>query len=194
METIKPPINLVGYARISTEEQRLDLQTDALESEGCIKIFHDVASGASQKRDGLTSALEYLHPGDTLVVWKLDRLGRTVKGLITLVETLRGRGVHLKSLTDGIDTGTPAGLFFFHVMAALSQMERDLLRERTQAGLAAARARGRLGGRRPLLSKDQVRHAWVLTNWGHTVTEVAESLGASRSTLYRALKQYNSPV
>ena len=140
---------LVGYARVSTEDQKLDLQLDALKSAGCEKLFSDHVSGASNLKPGLEEALAYLRPGDTLVVWKLDRLGRAVKGLIELVDELHGRNVQFRSLTDSIDTSTSAGKFFFHVMAAMAEMERDLIRERTNAGLTAARARGRMGGRKP---------------------------------------------
>lgn len=179
----------IGYARTSTTEQNLDLQIDALKREGCedMNIFTDQISGATRVRPGLDEALKYLRPGDTLVVWKLDRLGRTVKGLVELVDLLQERGVQFKSTTDGIDTSTPAGRFFFHVMAALAQMERELIRERTQAGLAAAKARGRLGGRKPKMSKVDVASAQSLLNDGMTAKEVAGVLKVSRATLYRSL-------
>ena len=138
---------LIGYARVSTDEQNLSLQRDALSKDGCKRIFTDTASGAPTKRPGLADALSHLRKGDSLVVWKLDRLGRSVKGLVDLVEEFETRQIHFRSLTDGIDTKTPAGRFFFHVMASLAQMERELIVERTRAGLGAARKLGRIGGR-----------------------------------------------
>jgi DNA invertase Pin-like site-specific DNA recombinase len=138
----------IGYARVSTDEQSLDLQLDALKKAGCKRVFTDKASAAKGERPGLADAVSHLRSGDVLVIWKLDRLGRTVKGLVELVADLQERGIQFRSLTDGIDTTTPAGRFFFHVMASLSQMERELLAERTCAGLDAARRRGRVGGRK----------------------------------------------
>ncbi len=180
---------LVGYARVSTEDQNLDLQSDALKSAGCEQLFTDQLSGAAKNRPGLDEALKYLRQGDTLVVWKLDRLGRTVKGLVDLVESLQEKGIQFRSLTDGIDTSTSAGRFFFHVMAALAQMERELIRERTNAGLKAARARGRLGGRKPKMDDSKVKSAKHLLDSGVPAREVAKNLGVSRATLYRALAQ-----
>jgi DNA invertase Pin-like site-specific DNA recombinase len=138
----------IGYARVSTDDQSLDLQLDALKKAGCKRIFTDKASAVSEDRSGLADAVSHLRSGDVLVVWKLDRLGRTVKGLVEFVGDLQGQGVQFRSLTDDIDTTTPAGRFFFHVMASLAQMERELMAERTRAGLEAARPRGRIGGRR----------------------------------------------
>ena len=135
---------LLGYARVSTDEQNLELQGDALSAAGCDRIFSDKLSGSRLDRPGLAAALSHLRSGDSLVVWKLDRLGRTVRQLVEFVARLNQDGIEFRSLTDGIDTTTPAGRFFFHMMAALAEMERDLTRERTMAGLAAARARGRL--------------------------------------------------
>lgn len=179
---------LIGYARVSTEDQNLDLQRDALTRAGCERIFDDKASGARDDRPGLAAALSHARRGDCLVVWKLDRLGRTVRGLLGFVDELRGRGVDFRSLHDSIDTGTAAGRFFFHVMAALAEMERDLIRERTNAGLAAARARGRKGGRHAKLTPRQIAHAKrLLADPKTTMTEVAEGLRIDRSTLYRAL-------
>ena len=179
---------LIGYARVSTKDQNLDLQRDALTKAGCTRIFEDEASGARDDRPGLTDALSHLREGDTLVVWKLDRLGRTLRSLIGFVEGLRERGVEFKSVTDGIDTTTPAGRFFFHVMGALAQMERELIRERTNAGLAAARARGRKGGRKPKLSARQIAHARkLLDDRETTIKEVAASFNVNRATIYRAL-------
>lgn len=178
---------LVGYARVSTDDQNFDLQTDALKSAGCGELFTDQVSGVAADKVGLTKALAYLREGDTLVVWKLDRLGRTVKGLVELVDLLKTRGIQFRSLTDGIDTGTPAGRFFFHMMAALAEMERDLIRERTNAGLAAARARGRLGGRKPKLDASKLESARTLLAAKVEVGVIAKNLGVSRTTLYRAL-------
>ncbi len=179
---------LIGYARVSTGDQRLDLQVDALTKAGCDRVFSDQASGGRVDRAGLDAAMSHLRTGDTLIVWKLDRLGRTVRQLVELVTALHARGVEFASLTDGIDTGTPAGRFFFHVMAALAEMERDLIRERTRAGLAAAKARGRQGGRPPKLTVQQLGHARrLLSDPLTTSLEVAQTLGVARSTLYRAL-------
>jgi DNA invertase Pin-like site-specific DNA recombinase len=179
---------LIGYARVSTQDQNLGLQTDALAKAGCERFFEDKASGARDDRPGLTKALSHLREGDTLVVWKLDRLGRSLRSLIDFVEDLQKRNVQFKSVTDGIDTTTVAGRFFFHVLAALAEMERDLIRERTNAGLAAARARGRKGGRKPKMSKAQIAHARkLLQDPGITITSVAETFGVNRSTIYRSL-------
>jgi DNA invertase Pin-like site-specific DNA recombinase len=179
---------LVGYSRVSTEEQKLDLQVDALKSAGCEKFFSDHVSGASKLKPGLEEALAYLRAGDTLVVWKLDRLGRTVKGLVDLVQTLQDKGIQFRSLTDGIDTSTTAGRFFFHVMAALAQMEKELVHERTMAGLSAARARGRLGGRKPKMDASKLDAARKLLLAGTPASAVAKTLGVGRATLYRGLR------
>lgn len=179
---------LIGYARISTGEQRLDLQLDALKRAGCQRVFEDQASGGRTTRPGLDAARSHLRTGDTLVVWKLDRLGRTVRQLVDMVASLQSQGIQFVSITDGIDTSTPAGRFFFHVMAALAEMERDLIRERTKAGLSAAKARGRLGGRRPKLTAQQISHAKrLLADPTTTGAEVAETFGIARSTLYRSV-------
>ncbi len=176
---------LIGYARVSTGEQDLALQIDALEKAGCEKIFTDKASGAASERPGLDEALAFLRPGDTLVVWKLDRLGRTVKKLIELVESLSERKVQFQALTDAIETATPAGRFFFHVMSALAQMERELIAERTQAGLAAARSRGRTGGRPRKMTESKLDSARKLLAAGTNPKDVAATLGVSSKTLYR---------
>ena len=178
---------LIGYARVSTDDQNLDLQLDALKAAGCTQVCTDKVTGAAKSKDGLDEALKYARDGDTLVVWKLDRLGRTVKGLVELVEGIQARGVQFKSITDSIDTSTPAGRFFFHVMAALAQMERELIKERTKAGLNAARARGRLGGRKPKMDASRVQSAKHLLNSGMPGIDVATNLGVSRATLYRAI-------
>lgn len=176
---------LIGYARVSTTDQDLALQTDALEKAGCERIFSDKASGAAASRAGLEAAISHLRAGDALVVWKLDRLGRTVKGLVDLVTDLEGQGIQFRSLTDGIDTSTGPGRFFFHVMAALAQMERELIVERTRAGLAAAKARGRLGGRRPKMTETKLDAARKLLIAGSRPKDVARDLGISVPTLYR---------
>ena len=176
---------LIGYARVSTQEQNLALQQEALKAEGCEKIYEDTASGARADRPGLARALEDLRPDDCLVVWKLDRLGRSLKQLIAFVEELAARKVHFKSLTDNIDTSTPGGRFFFHVMASLAEMERDLIIERTRAGLKAARERGRLPGRPRGLNDSKMASAKQLLAGGIPAREVAANLGVSVPTLYR---------
>jgi DNA invertase Pin-like site-specific DNA recombinase len=175
-------------ARVSTEDQNLDLQHDALTKAGTERIWEDKASGARDDRLGLADALSHARKGDCLVVWRLDRLGRSMRALIELTEGLRERGVEFRSLTEGIDTTTPAGRFYFHILGALAQMERELNRERAVAGLSAARARGRKGGRRPKLSPKQIEHARkLLGDRTVTIKDVAASLGVNRATIYRAL-------
>ncbi len=179
---------LVGYARVSTDDQTLTLQKDALQHAGCTKFYDDIASGAKADRPGLANALEYLREGDTLVVWKLDRLGRSIQQLIEVVSMLRDQRVAFKSLTEEIDTTTTQGMLFFHFFAALAEFERDLIRERTQAGLAAARARGRMGGRRRKLSAEQERLARELyAEKKRSVAEICRMLKIGRTTLYRYL-------
>jgi DNA invertase Pin-like site-specific DNA recombinase len=178
---------LIGYARVSTLDQNLDLQRTALAQSGCGKIYEDRMSGAHVERPGLKLTLEVLRNGDTLVVWKLDRLGRSVKGLVDLVTEMAKRGIHFKSLTDSIDTSTPSGRFFFHVMASLAQMERELIAERTRAGLIAARQQGRVGGRRRKMTDSKIESAKKLLANGVPPKEVAENLGISIPTLYRWL-------
>ena len=178
---------LIGYARVSTLDQNLDLQIDALKKAGCKKIFDDKISGSRAERPGLTKALDMLREGDTLVVWKLDRLGRRVKQLVDLVGELQQQGVQFKSLTDAIDTGTPSGRFFFHVMASLAEMERDLIVERTRAGLEVARQLGRKGGRKPKMTASKIESARKLLDSGMPHRDVAQNLGVSVPTLYRWL-------
>ena len=177
----------IGYARVSTQDQDLRLQYDALHQAQCDKIYEDKASGVKASRDGLTLALETVREGDCLVVWKLDRLGRSVKDLVAIVGDLEQRGVHFKSLTDQIDTSTTAGRFFFHVMASLAQMERDLTIERTRAGLDAARWQGRTGGRKRKMTDSKISVAKQLLQDGISPREVAKTLGVSIPTLYRWL-------
>ncbi|MDD3597821.1 recombinase family protein [Sulfuricurvum sp.] len=176
---------LIGYARVSTTDQNLTLQKEALDKAGCERIYEDTISGTRAERPGLTKALEMLRSGDTLVVWKLDRLGRSVKNLITLVGEINSNGIHFKSLTDSIDTGTPSGRFFFHVMASLAEMERELIIERTRAGLEVARALGRKGGRKRTMTDSKIDSAKKLLSSGVPPRDVAKDLGVSLATLYR---------
>src|SRR5215217_6148019 len=179
---------LVGYARVSTQEQDLALQLDALRAAGCEQLFEEKASGAQRERPALQAALAYMRPGDTLVVWKLDRLARSLKQLVETVEELGGCGVGLRSLTEAIDTTSPGGKLVFHLFAALAEFERGVIRERTLAGLRAARARGRTGGRPPALkAKDLAVARALLQDPEITVREVARRLGVAASTLYRHL-------
>ncbi len=182
----------VGYARVSTQDQTLDLQKDALEKIGCTKIFTDTASGAQTDRPGLDQALSFLRPGDTLVVWRLDRLGRTLKHLIETVNKLRDKHIGFKSLTESIDTTTSNGRLIFNIFGALAEFERDLIRERTKAGLQAARARGRVGGRpkaHTLNTPKKVAMAQSLyDNKNNTIDEICKTLNISRATLYRYIK------
>jgi DNA invertase Pin-like site-specific DNA recombinase len=178
---------LIGYARVSTQDQNLELQRKALLDAGCEKIFDDKVSGSRSERPGLAQALGMLRDGDTLVVWKLDRLGRSVKHLVDLVGELDGLGVHFKSLTDSIDTSTASGRFFFHVMASLAEMERELAVERTRAGLEVARSLGRVGGRKRKMTDSKLESARKLLAGGVPVKDVAKNLGVSVPTLYRWL-------
>jgi DNA invertase Pin-like site-specific DNA recombinase len=180
--------SLIGYARVSTAEQSMGLQTDALERAGCLRVFTDTASGAVAERPQLSAALDYVRAGDTLVVWRLDRLGRSIRHLIDTIVTLQERGVGFRSIQESIDTTTPGGRLVFHVFCALAEFERDLVKERTHAGLAAARARGRVGGRKPVLSPKQVQLARQMYLAGdRTVSDIATVLGVSRATIYRHL-------
>ncbi len=174
---------LIGYARVSTQDQNLELQTEALQKAGCKKISEDRASGSRVERLGLAQARENLRAGNTLVVWKLDRLGRSVKHLVDFVGELQQQGVQFKSLTDSIDTGTPSGRFFFHVMANLAEMERELIVERTRAGLEVARQLGRTGGRKRLMTESKVKAAKKLLASGVPARDVASNLGVSVPTL-----------
>jgi DNA invertase Pin-like site-specific DNA recombinase len=188
---------LIGYARVSTLEQNLDLQMDALEKAGCEKIFTDKMSGA-KTRPGLDEALTFLRPGDVLVVWKLDRLGRRTVKLIQLIEELKERGIGFKSLSNAIDTTTPEGMFIYRISSSFAELERDLARERTMAGLSAARARGRLGGRpRKLKGKQAEVAASMLRDPNTSIDEVCETFpNVSRRTLYRvaqASRQSETP-
>jgi len=181
----------VGYERVSSDTQVLDRQRDALEAAGCDRIFSDFAqSGRLASRPEFDECMKYLRAGDTLVVTELSRLGRSTKNLLTLAEELRERQVNLSILNLGLDTSTVSGKLVFTILAAVSEMEVELLRERTNEGLAAARARGRTGGRKPSLTPAQVRHARKLYEGGeHTVATIAGALGVSRQTVYRALER-----
>lgn len=175
----------IGYARVSTQDQNLDLQKQALKQAGCKKVFEDQLSGNRGDRPGLARALETLRAGDTLVVWKLDRLGRSVKHLVDLVAELQEQDIQFNSLTDHIDTSTTSGRFFFHVMASLAQMERELTLERTHAGLAAAKQQGKIGGRKRQMTDSKIHSARRLLADGLAPREVAKNLGVSVPTLYR---------
>lgn len=177
----------IGYARVSTAEQDLALQLDALARAGCARVFEDTASGATAERPGLTAALAFAREGDVLVAWKLDRLGRSMPHLIETVNALEARGVGFRSLTEAIDTTTPGGRLIFHIFGALGQFERDLIRERTRAGLDAAAARGRRGGRRPVVTEEKLRRARTLMAQGLTVREVAARIKVGKTALYAAL-------
>jgi len=183
----KPKTRLVGYARVSTDEQTTKLQLDALRAAGCAVIHEDSASGASRSRPGLSRALEDLVAGDTLVVWRLDRLGRSLRDLLDIAEMLRERDVALRSLTDHIDTGTAAGRMLYAVLGAVAQFERDVLRERTVAGMRAAQRRGEHIGRPPALTKTQLREAKTMLERGETPNHIARIFRVGRSTLYRYL-------
>ncbi len=179
---------LIGYARVSTQEQTLDLQTDALERSGCEKIFTDTTSGAKSERPGLQEAMNHLRAGDTLIVWRLDRLGRTLKHLIATITQLNDTGIGFKSLQENMDTTTSGGKLIFHIFGALAEFEREVIKERTNAGLQAARARGRLGGRPKIQTKDPKKIALARKLYNDAsmpVQVICEQLHISKSTLYR---------
>jgi DNA invertase Pin-like site-specific DNA recombinase len=179
----------LGYARVSTGDQSPDLQLDALRAAGCYRVFVDTASGALTARPELAKVRDQLRPGDTLVVWKLDRLGRSLRHLLEVVGDLERRGIGFKSLRESVDTTTPGGRLVFHLFGAPAEFERDLVRERTAAGLAAARARGRKGGRPPVLTPQKLAVARQLyDSRQHTVAAIAQTLGVSRASLYRHLR------
>jgi DNA invertase Pin-like site-specific DNA recombinase len=181
---------LIGYARVSTADQNLALQRDALAEAGCEKIFTEQMSGAVTDRPALHDALEFARSGDTLIVWKLDRLARSMKQLIETIETLRVRGIGFRSLTEALDTTTAQGRLVFHMFGALAEFERSLIRERTQAGLAAARRAGRTGGRPPKLTEDDIEAARaMLANPDIGVMQIAHRLGVSPATLCRYIPE-----
>ena len=181
--------HLLGYARVSTSDQHPQLQVDALQRAGCYRVFTETATGARTDRPTLEQVLDQLRPGDTLVVWKLDRLGRSLRHLVDTVTGLADRGIGFRSLQEAIDTTTPGGKLVFHVFAALAEFERDVIRERTRAGLAAARARGRRGGRPRAAALDDARKVALAralyADTRHSIAEICRTLGVSRSTLYR---------
>jgi len=181
---------LIGYARVSTQDQNLNLQKDALKKAGCEKIFVDKVSGTASDRPGLERALEMLRKGDTLVVWRLDRLGRSLKHLIEFMGELEERKIGFRSLQESINTTTPGGKLIFHMFGALAEFERNLIRERTQAGLAAARARGRKGGRpKSLSTKQQEVAIGLYTERNHSVQEICRIMGISKPTLYEYIRR-----
>jgi DNA invertase Pin-like site-specific DNA recombinase len=182
----------IGYARVSTHDQTLDLQQDALEKIGCTKIFTDTTSGAKAERKGLEDALTYVREGDTLVVWRLDRLGRSLKHLIETITDLNNRKIGFKSIQENIDTTTSGGKLIFHNFGALAEFERDIIREQTNAGLAAARARGRLGGRPKAKTLDNPKKVAMAQSLyddkNNTIDEICKTLNISRATLYRYIE------
>lgn len=182
----------IGYARVSSVDQNLELQLDALEAEGCDRIFEDRLSGAVAQRPGLIEALSHLRTGDTLVVWRLDRLGRSLRHLIEVVGDLDQRGIGLRSLHEAIDTTTSTGRLVFQIFGALAEFERNLIRERTQAGLQSARARGRIGGRpRRLDGERQALLYKLVDERQESIPAICRVLGISKATLYRALARRN---
>ena len=181
---------LIGYARISTQDQTLDLQLDALKAVGCERLFKDIVSGKSTQRPGLDEALLQLRAGDTFIVWRLDRLGRSLPHLIETITSLESQGIGFKSLTENIDTTSPSGKLIFHIFGALAEFERNLIRERTQAGLAAARARGRVGGRPkfdPNSNKAKLAKS-LHQDKSRSIADICKALHISRATFYRYIK------
>ena len=180
----------VGYARVSTKEQNLHMQEDALKNAGCEEIYTDIASGSKSERPGLDKVLSYIREGDTLVVWKLDRLGRSIQHLIETVAKLSKRKIAFKSLQENIDTKTSGGKLIFHIFGALAEFERDLIRERTDAGLKSARARGHMGGRPTLLDNRQIKRMIEMYNAKkNTVGEICKIYEISRPSFYNYLKR-----
>ena len=181
-------MHLIGYARVSTSDQNLELQLDALKEASCRRVFEETASGANKARPQLSEALDFLRPGDTLVVWKLDRLARSVQQLIEVIEQLHKRSCGFRSLTEAIDTTTAGGRLIFHIFGALAEFERSIIRERTMAGLEAARSRGRKGGRPRLMTDESLIVAQALLRDGVlTVRDIAKQIGVSEPTLYKYL-------
>lgn len=186
---------IIGYARVSTTEQDTSLQLDALDQAGCERIYQEAFSGTPRERPELLRCLDTLRPGDTLAVWRLDRLGRSLKDLIAIMSDLESKGVGFRSVTEAIDTTTAGGKLVFHIFAALSEFERSLIQERTKAGLAAARARGRKGGRPRKLDTAQIRKAKaMLQDPTISKTEVAKHFNVTRATLNKALKDHSNPT
>lgn len=184
----------IGYARVSTRDQHPEAQTDALTAAGCDRVFVDKASGKLARRPELDKALDYLREGDQLVITKLDRLGRSIRHLLAFSDDLDARKIDLAVLDQGIDTSTPGGRFFFHILAAFAELERELLRERTLDGLEAARARGRHGGRKPVMTPEKLAVArQMYDSKEHTIDAIAKTVGVSRTTLYRRLDPTTRP-
>jgi DNA invertase Pin-like site-specific DNA recombinase len=180
----------IGYARVSTQLQNLDLQQDALKRAGCEQVVVEVASGQGSRRSGLEQVRDILRPGDVLVVWRLDRLGRSLKHLIELLTELERQGIGFQSLQEAIDTTTPGGRLVFHIFGALAEFERNLIRERTKAGLTAARARGRIGGRQKALSATEREMAVALYHQKtHSVAEICRTMRISKPTLYSYVRE-----
>lgn len=179
----------IGYARVSTLDQNLDLQIDALKNAGCGSTFHDIASGSASDRPGLAKALNYARSGDILVVWRLDRLGRSLAHLIELIEELGNRGIGFRAIQEGLDTSSSGGKLIFHVFGAISQFEKELIQERTRAGLESAKARGRLGGRPRKLTPSKIELAQKLSLQENlSVGQICEALGISKTTYHRCMK------
>jgi DNA invertase Pin-like site-specific DNA recombinase len=188
LNKIKLYAMLIGYARVSTQDQNPELQLDALTAAGCEQLYTDTISGATKQRPQLDELRSYIRSGDTLVVWRLDRLGRSLKDLIEWVEWMDENGISFKSITESIDTSTSGGKLIFSIFGAIAEFERNLIRERTKAGLAAARARGRLGGRPKKLDTKKIELAKKLyTSKEHTIVEICEAVGVSKATLYKYL-------
>jgi DNA invertase Pin-like site-specific DNA recombinase len=175
----------IGYARVSTQDQSLNLQTDALIRAGCKEIFEDVVSGFKSNREGLEKLLKYVRSGDTIIVWKLDRLGRSLKNLIELIQFFNDKNIGFKSLQENIDTTTASGKLFLHIFGALAEFERELIKERTLAGLKAAAERGRKGGRPRVMDTNKIEQARALHRSQIPVSEICKTLGISKGTLYR---------
>jgi DNA invertase Pin-like site-specific DNA recombinase len=187
--------NLVGLARVSTESQDVQLQRDDLTRAGCIRIFEEKISTRKTERPGLAAALDYLRPGDTLVVWKLDRLARSVKDVLTIADDLHAKGIGVRILTgklSGTYSPTGEGKFFFTMMAAFAELERDIIHERTMAGLVAARAQGRRGGRPVVMDADKLAAAKARRERGESPTQIAKALEVSRASVYRHLERQES--
>ena len=180
----------IGYARVSTPDQDMALQLDALKNAGCEKIYNDVASGVKAERPGFNKAIENLRKGDALVVWRLDRLGRSLRHLLDIVKDMEDRGAGFVSLQEGFDTTSNGGKLIFHIFGALADFERELIRERTKAGLGAARARGRVGGRKEKLNAKQIKTLRKMyDSQKHSISEIGKTFGVSRPTVYRYLNQ-----
>jgi DNA invertase Pin-like site-specific DNA recombinase len=181
---------LIGYARVSTDDQTPQLQLDALQAAGCVQVFHETISGSVKDRPQLQAALDYLRPTDTLVVWKLDRLARSLSHLIGSIQTLEQRQCGFRSLTEAVDTATAGGRLIFHIFGALAEFERALIRERTIAGLKGARERGRIGGRPSVMTPERLTAAKALLEDGQlTIKQVAKQLGVSEATIYKHIPQ-----